>query len=192
MVVGALLLLAAAPIMLVIALLIFIKSGSPIIFKQKRAGKDKQPFVMYKFRTMIKGAEKLKNKYRHLNQAPRPMFKIFEDPRFTKLGKWLSQIGLDELPQLINVVKGEMSLVGPRPLPMREAKQTPANWAWRYNVKPGLFSKWTLDSKRHSSQKQWQELERATLTQASCSRDIFLASLALKQIIFKLFTVYLK
>lgn len=145
--------------------------GSPIIFKQKRTGKNGKVFTIYKFRTMVKNAELIRAKDRtklaKLNYAPLPMFKIGDDPRFIKFGRFLSRGGLDELPQLINIVRGEMSLIGPRPLPVTEAnslKKIDYNWyIWRHQVKPGLFSLWVLDDKRHQDLKTWKKLERETL-----------------------------
>ena len=120
---------------------------------------------------MVKNAEALRSKnikqLSSLNYAPQPMFKIDEDPRFIKFGKFLSHSGLDELPQLINIIKGDMSLVGPRPLPTDEAnklKKIDPNWyLWRHQVKPGLFSLWVLDNQRHQSLQAWKKLEKETL-----------------------------
>lgn len=145
--------------------------GPPIIFKQKRTGKNGKVFTIFKFRTMVKNAELLrakdKTKLSKLNYAPWPMFKIGDDPRFIKFGKFLSRSGLDELPQLINVIKGEMALVGPRPLPVAETnslKEIDSDWyIWRHQVKPGLFSLWVLDDKRHRDLKTWKKLEKETL-----------------------------
>ncbi len=148
------------------------KIGRPIIFKQKRMGQYKKTFTVYKLRTMVKNAESLRSKNHQqlvdLNYAPTPMFKIGDDPRFLKIGKFLSHSGLDELPQLINVLKGQMALVGPRPLPVNEAnalKKIDPNWClWRHQVKPGLFSLWVLDNERHTSLQAWKKLEQDTLS----------------------------
>ena len=156
-----------------------------IIFTQKRTGLNGKTFVLYKFRTMVKNAESIKNrninKYKKENQAPWPMFKNYDDPRFIKkvinlpfgikkeikIGRWLSKTGLDELPQLINIIKGEMKLVGPRPLPIKEAnaikKIDPKWWQWRHQIKPGIFSHWTLDKNRYKSLEHWKRLEKKTL-----------------------------
>jgi lipopolysaccharide/colanic/teichoic acid biosynthesis glycosyltransferase len=171
--------LTLASIFLIISLPFFIvlwpiliwQIGLPIIFKQKRTGKNGKEFTIYKFRTMVKNAENLRLKkqkeFSKLNYAPKPMFKIENDPRFTKFGKILSKTGLDELPQIINVIKSDMSLVGPRPLPsneVKELKKVDLNWySWRHQIKPGLFSLWVLDDKRHQSLKIWKQLEKETL-----------------------------
>ncbi len=180
-----LLCVATIPLCLVICIVIFLTSGFPIIFKQKRMGKNKQPFTMYKFRTMHVGAEKKRGKFEKYNEAPSPMFKIENDPRFTGIGKWLSNYGLDELPQLFNILKGEMSIVGPRPLPLLEANKLDKNWDFRYLIRPGILSKWALSPRRHSSLKAWLQLEQAQLTNGSLSTDLLLAfqigaSLAMK------------
>ncbi len=118
-----LLILATLPFSVIVAVCIVLFSGPPILFCQKRIGLRGKPFLMYKFRTMDIGAETVKRRMVHLNEADGPVFKIRNDPRFTPIGRFLSHTGLDELPQLINVLKGEMALIGPRPLPVDEAKK---------------------------------------------------------------------
>jgi lipopolysaccharide/colanic/teichoic acid biosynthesis glycosyltransferase len=135
----------------------------PIFFKQKRMGQNKKSFTMYKFRTMYVGAHRHQKRYKKLNQAPGPMFKIFDDPRFVGIGKFLSRSGLDELPQIINVIKGEMNLVGPRPLPVAEAQKLDKSWDFRYQVKPGIFSEWTASPLRHKNLLLWKELDKLTV-----------------------------
>ena len=130
---------------------------------------------MYKFRTMVNNAEALQEDLASKNIAPKPMFKIVKDPRFTQIGYFLSQSGLDELPQLLNVFKGEMSLVGPRPLPVKEAKmllRVDPDWAWRFSVKPGLFSYWVLSSKKYHSLEAWKKLEWKTIQVQSCLEEL--------------------
>lgn len=126
---------------------------------------------------MKPGSDEIKSKYCQYNQAPSPMFKIHNDPRFTKLGRWLSHSGLDELPQLINVIKGDMSLVGPRPLPLKEAEKIPSSWQWRFQVKPGLFSYWSLSTCRHESLEKWKQLERDTVQKGGIVSDLTLISI---------------
>lgn len=156
--------LVSLPLMTIISIVIFFTSGSPVFYLQKRSGLNKKPFTIYKFRTMEVNASAKQSKLQHLNQAPKPMFKIHNDPRFVWGGMWLSNTGLDELPQLLNIIKGEMSLVGPRPLPTAEANKLPKEWSFRFLVKPGLFSYWTLDDRRHNSLESWQELEMKTIS----------------------------
>lgn len=140
-------------------LLIKIEDSGPLFFKQERMGKGKKPFVMYKIRTMVVGAEKLKKKYLHLNETDGPVFKIRNDPRYTKIGKILTRTGLDELPQLINVVKGEMALVGPRPLPGNEAIKIPKKYQKRFSVLPGITSLWVVKGSHKLSFDEWMKLD---------------------------------
>lgn len=142
-------------------------------------GKNGKVFSIYKFRTMCKGAHKQQKKLKDLNQAPGPMFKIFDDPRFVGIGRILSGTGLDELPQLFNILKGEMSLVGPRPLPVAEAKQLSSAWDFRKLVKPGIFSEWTFSGNRHRSLTDWKELDRLTLSRGGLFYDLKLILLTI-------------
>lgn len=137
--------------------LIKLTSSGPFLFKQKRLGKDKKPFVVYKFRTMVENAEHLRSKIYHLNEADGPVFKIDNDPRYTKIGKFLAHTGLDELPQLINIIKGEMAFVGPRPLPVTEAIKVPKKYDRRFSVLPGVTSLWVVKGADHSSFIKWME-----------------------------------
>ena len=133
---------------------------SGYIFRQTRIGKDGKPFLMFKFRTMYPGAEKDRENFRALNEADGPVFKIKDDPRYTKLGKVLAYTGLDELPQFLNVLKGEMSVVGPRPLPPEEESKIPRQWRQnRRSVKPGITSSWAVGGSHSLSFPQWMELD---------------------------------
>lgn len=153
------LLILLSPIFLILFLAVKLTSKGPFLFKQYRAGKNKKPFLMYKIRTMIENAEKLKIKYQHLNQANGPVFKIYDDPRFTKLGKLISKLGFDELPQLINILKGEMTFVGPRPLPIDEANKIPKKYQKRFSVLPGILSTWVTQGAFHNDFKKWMEVD---------------------------------
>lgn len=143
--VGALLLIAILlPFTLVTALLIKLDSPGPILFRQRRVGRGDQPFAMLKFRTMIDGADEQKARIRHLNEAAEGLFKIDGDPRVTRVGRWLRATSLDELPQLLHVVTGKMSLVGPRPLvPEEDALITGANRR-RLDMRPGMTGVWQI------------------------------------------------
>lgn len=132
----------------------------PILFSQNRVGKDGKIFCLYKFRTMRVGGEREQEKLRKLNEADGPVFKIKDDPRFTRFGKWLARTGLDELPQVINVFRGEMALVGPRPLPVNEEKLIPGRWRQkRRSVRPGLTSSWVVQGGHNLSFSKWMELD---------------------------------
>lgn len=161
------------PIFLVIAVLIKLDSPGPVIFKQKRVGKGGKTFTFYKFRNMVKNAERLKKKYLHLNEANGPVFKIQNDPRYTRVGRFLSHTGLDELPQLINIFKGEMSLVGPRPLPINEEKQIPKKYrAKRRKAKPGIACSWLLKGAHSLSFERWMRLDLRDIKKSSLSYDL--------------------
>lgn len=153
------LILFLSPLLLLTGLLIKIDSLGPVLFKQKRLGKRNMPFIMYKFRTMINDAESKKDSLKMFNEAEGPVFKIKEDPRFTKFGKILANFGLDELPQLINVLKGEMSFVGPRPLPLQEAAKIPKKYQRRTDILPGITSLWVIKGGHALSFKNWMELD---------------------------------
>ncbi len=142
MAISAALLTALAPAMLLIGLLIRLQSPGPAVFKQVRSGLNGRRFVMYKFRTMINNAEALRNQLKAQSDASGPIFKMAHDPRITALGRFLRRTSLDELPQLWNVLKGEMSLVGPRPLPLVESTQITGRDRRRLSMKPGITGLW--------------------------------------------------
>lgn len=145
------------PLFLLIAVLIKLDSPGPVLFKQKRLGSGKKPFTLYKFRTMVKDADDLKEKYMHLNQAPFPAFKIPDDPRLTKIGGYLRKSHLDELPNFINVLKGDMSIVGFRP-PTEDEVQEYAEWHHRRFEGPaGITSLWVVDSYHTTSFDNWMK-----------------------------------
>jgi lipopolysaccharide/colanic/teichoic acid biosynthesis glycosyltransferase len=143
--VGSLLLIAIlSPALLVIAFLIKNDTPGPVLFRQRRIGRDGKPFSMLKFRTMIDGADDHKHKLRHLNQAADGLFKIDGDPRITRVGNWLRATSLDELPQLLHVVTGKMSLVGPRPLVPEEDRQITGGDRTRLQMRPGMTGVWQI------------------------------------------------
>ena len=147
------------PFFILVTCLIKLTSSGPAIYKQKRMGKDKKIFTIYKFRTMVREAEYLKSGLRKKNELSWPFFKMKDDPRFTWLGKILSRFGIDELPQLINIAKGDMAFVGPRPFPVAEAKKIPKKYDSRYKVLPGLTAPWVLQGFHSLSMDQWMELD---------------------------------
>jgi lipopolysaccharide/colanic/teichoic acid biosynthesis glycosyltransferase len=133
----------AAPLLLLLMLLVYIDSPGPIFFSQLRTGKGGHRFRMYKFRTMVPNAEELKLTYAHLNELTWPDFKITDDPRVTRIGRILRKTSLDELPQLLNVIKGDMSLVGPRPTSF--SPETYRLWhTERLEVVPGITGLWQV------------------------------------------------
>lgn len=161
------------PVFLIIAILIKLDSPGPVIFKQKRVGKNGKTFTFYKFRNMVKNAEKLKKKYLHLNEANGPVFKIRDDPRYTRLGKFLSHTGFDELPQLINILKGEMSLVGPRPLPVEEERKIFEKWREKRRLaKPGIACSWLIQGSHNLSFQQWMKLDLGDIRKGNLMYDL--------------------
>ncbi|SRR6266704_570213 len=140
------------PLMLVIAIAVRLESPrGPVIYPSWRVGKRGVPFACYKFRTMIPGADGLRTKLHHLNQRRGPFFKIADDPRVTPLGRFLRKYSLDELPQLWNVLKGEMSLVGPRPHPLEDVARYGPGHEQRLEVKPGITGVWQVTARRDPS-----------------------------------------
>lgn len=159
------------PIFLSVSILVLVFSGTPIFFIQKRTGKNGKPFSIIKFRTMQNGAENKRYLYKKINEADGPVFKIHNDPRFTSIGKILSQLSLDELPQLLNVIYGDMSLVGPRPLPVYEASKLTKNQKIRELIKPGITSLWVIKGSHKLSFKRWMSLDKKYVQDASISLD---------------------
>lgn len=162
------------PLMMIVALAIRITSpGEPVIFKQCRTGKGGNRFYMYKFRTMIPNAEQLKLEYAHLNELQWPDFKITNDPRITPLGKFLRKTSLDELPQVINVLRGEMSLVGPRPTSF--GPETYQLWhTHRLDVKPGITGLWQVFGRAKLEFDDRLRLDIAYIERASLRLDMYI------------------
>ena len=153
-------LLTLSPLLLVVAVLIKHTSKGPVLFRQERYGLNKRTFYIYKFRTMVENAEAAQAALEHMNQNSGPVFKIFADPRITKLGALLRKTSIDELPQLFNVLKGEMSLVGPRPLNTRDVGRFSEAWLMRrFSVKPGLTCLWQVSGRSNVSFDRWIELD---------------------------------
>ncbi|MFZ5940877.1 MAG: sugar transferase [Bacteroidota bacterium] len=161
------------PVFLVIGTLIKLDSRGPVFFLQERIGLRGRKFKLYKFRTMVTNAEALLEKLVEKNEADGPVFKIKEDPRITRVGKFLRKTGLDELPQLINVLKGEMSLVGPRPPLEREVKKYKRWQLRRLSVKPGITCTWQIVPDRHNvSFEKWMELDIRYINNWNIFRDL--------------------
>lgn len=157
---SAALIVVLSPVFVVTALLIKLTSPGPVNFEQERIGLNKKPFRMLKFRTMVVGAERQQAALELLNEAAGPAFKIHSDPRVTSIGKFLRKFSIDELPQLINVFRGEMSLVGPRPLPLRDYAGFSEDWhRRRVSVRPGISGLWQVDCRDHSSFDEWVRLD---------------------------------
>lgn len=160
--VGALLLLILfSPAMILAALTIKMVSPGPILFRQQRSGLNGRPFVLYKFRTMVTNAEQLKHELAAMNEMSGPVFKLSNDPRITAVGRILRKFSIDEFPQLLNVLRGEMSLVGPRPLPVDEVKRfNDLAHRRRLSVKPGLTCLWQISGRNNVKDfKDWVRLD---------------------------------
>ena len=148
------------PLLGVIAVAIKATSNGPIIFSQERVGLNKRLFKLYKFRSMIVNAEEMLDKLERDNEVDGPVFKIMKDPRITGVGRILRKTSLDELPQLFNVLKGDMSLVGPRPLPMRDYKGFNEDWhRRRFSVRPGITCLWQVNGRSSIPFEQWMRLD---------------------------------
>jgi exopolysaccharide biosynthesis polyprenyl glycosylphosphotransferase len=157
---SASLLLSLSPALVLIAILVKLSGPGPVLFSQSRVGLGKRRFNMYKFRTMVADAEQQMPELEHLNEVSGPVFKLKNDPRVTPIGKWLRKSSLDELPQLINVLKGEMSLVGPRPLPVRDYEGFNQDWQRRrFSVRPGLTCLWQIAGRSAIPFDKWMQLD---------------------------------
>ena len=152
-------LIILSPILLIVSILIATTSKGPVIFKQDRVGKDGVIFKMYKFRSMVVNAEELKAKLIKHNEMSGPMFKMKNDPRITKIGHFIRKTSIDELPQLLNVLKGEMSLVGPRPSLPKEVKEFEPWMLKRLTVLPGLTCYWQVMGRNDIEFNEWMKLD---------------------------------
>jgi exopolysaccharide biosynthesis polyprenyl glycosylphosphotransferase len=169
------LIIVLSPFLLAIALMIKLTSKGPIVFKQARVGLRGRQFSLFKFRTMIVDAEKLKKELEANNEADGPVFKIKDDPRVTRIGKFLRRTGLDELPQLFNIIKGEMSLIGPRPPLPSETLQYKRWQLRRLSVKPGLSCFWQIKPDRNTIKfEKWMELDLAYIDNWSLRLDFII------------------
>lgn len=152
-------LVCLSPVLLVTAAAIKLESEGPIIFSQDRVGLNGKKFKMYKLRSMVSNAEELKEKLLEQNEMSGPMFKMKDDPRITKVGKFIRKTSIDELPQLINVLKGDMSLVGPRPSLPKEVEQFEPLMYERIQVKPGLTCYWQVSGRNNIDFEDWMKLD---------------------------------
>jgi exopolysaccharide biosynthesis polyprenyl glycosylphosphotransferase len=173
--------IALIPVFFIVALAIKIESRGPIVFVQKRVGKDGKTFGIYKFRSMVVNAEELKDKLYDKNEMNGPMFKMKKDPRITKVGKFIRKTSVDELPQLINVLRGEMSLVGPRPSIPGEVKHFEEWMLQRLSVRPGLTCYWQVSGRNDIEFRDWMKLDIKYIEERSMLVDI--------KLIFKTFFV---
>ena len=148
-----------SPLFLLAAVAIKLEDGGPVIYSQIRAGKDGKPFTFYKFRSMFVDAEERQKDLKVLNESDGPVFKITKDPRITTVGKLLRKSSIDELPQLINVLRNDMAIVGPRPPLPNEVEQYTPEQMHRLDVKPGLTCYWQCSGRSNLSFEKWMELD---------------------------------
>lgn len=162
-----------SPVLAILSLIIWAADGRPVVYVQKRVGKKGKIFNMYKFRTMYPGAENDQEKLKRQNEADGPVFKIYNDPRLTKVGKFLNHTGMDELPQLVNIIKGEMSIIGPRPLPVGERNKMIKKYRNnREKVLPGILSPWIFDGYHGMNFREWMKSDMRYIRQKSWKHDL--------------------
>jgi lipopolysaccharide/colanic/teichoic acid biosynthesis glycosyltransferase len=162
-----------APLMLFVAALIKLTSSGPVVYAQDRCGLNRRGFRMYKFRSMYEDADKLQTSLEERNEACGPVFKIRDDPRITPLGRVLRKTSIDELPQLWNVLVGDMALVGPRPLPWRDVNKItrPADMR-RFSMRPGLTCLWQIQGRSNIGFERWVELDLEYIDNWSLALDV--------------------
>lgn len=166
-------LIVLSPLFLIVALVIYFDDKGSPIFAQYRCGKDGKQFKMYKFRTMCMDAESKLAELQKKNEMDGPVFKIKDDPRITRVGKFLRSTGIDELPQLVNILKGDMSVVGPRPALPNEVAQYGNKEKIRLSVMPGLTCYWQIAPQRNSiSFDEWMELDKQYVKDRNVLVDI--------------------
>ena len=168
------LLVILSPLFIILAILIKRDSQGPVLFRQEREGRRGRVFTMYKFRTMVTDAPCLKEKYSAYNEGAGPLFKIWNDPRLTRFGRFLRDTNLDELPQLWNVLRGDMSFIGPRPFLPEEATQLSGEHKRRLEARPGLVSPWHVCGKYGPGMKfeEWMESDIYYVNHISLPLDV--------------------
>jgi len=169
---SALMLAATSPLLVLTAIAIKLTSAGPVLFVQKRVGMNRRTFNFYKFRSMYVDAEARRAALAHLNEMDGPVFKMKNDPRVTPLGRLLRMTSIDELPQLVNVLSGQMSLVGPRPPLPAEVEQYEWLYRKRLSIKPGITCLWQVSGRSHLSFKQWMELDQRYIDNWSLWLDL--------------------
>ena len=174
-------LIILSPVFVIVAIAIKLDSKGPIFFKQDRVGKDEELFSMYKFRSMVVNAEELKKAIENQNEMSGPMFKMKKDPRITRVGRFIRKTSIDELPQLVNVIKGDMSLVGPRPSLPKEVEQFEPWMKERLTVQPGITCFWQVMGRNSIPFEEWMKLDVKYVRERNYFLDI--------KLIFKTFFV---
>jgi lipopolysaccharide/colanic/teichoic acid biosynthesis glycosyltransferase len=158
---------------MVVAALVRFTSPGPVFFRQTRVGLNKRQFNIYKFRTMVANAEQLQDQLLPMNEMTGPVFKITKDPRITRFGKILRKTSIDELPQLFNVLRGDMSLVGPRAMSLRDYQLFDQDWQRRrFSVKPGITCLWQIHGRNSVPFEEWMELDMQYIDKWSLWLDL--------------------
>jgi exopolysaccharide biosynthesis polyprenyl glycosylphosphotransferase len=174
LVIGGLAIVLSSPVWLASVVLIKLTSRGPVFYRQERVGRNSRPFTMYKFRTMVRGADALRSALDHRNEASGPLFKMRDDPRITRTGKWLRRLSIDELPQLINVMRGQMSLGGPRP-PLASEVALYEDWHRdRLEVPPGITGLWQVGGRSALSFDDYVRLDLFYIENWSITYDLFI------------------
>lgn len=176
-------LVVLSPLLLVIAILIYLEDKGPVIYSQTRIGKDGRAFKLYKFRSMCVDADEKLKDLQKLNERDGPVFKIRDDPRVTKVGKFIRKTCIDELPQLVNIIKGDMSIVGPRPPLPNEVEQYNSYQKQRLLVVPGLTCYWQIQKGEETTFDEWVELDLKYIKERSVLLDFRLILLTFKVIL---------
>jgi lipopolysaccharide/colanic/teichoic acid biosynthesis glycosyltransferase len=172
--VAALALAVLSPVYLLLALAVRLDSPGPVFYASTRLGRRARPFRFYKFRSMVRDAERQRDRYLHLNEMDGPVFKITRDPRVTRVGRLLRKTSLDELPQLVSVLRGEMSLVGPRPPIPAEVEQYQPWQRRRLSVTPGITCLWQVRGRNRISFEDWMKLDLEYIDTMSLGRDLWI------------------
>ena len=172
-VIGAsLALIAGLPLLAVLAALIVLESRGPVFYRSVRIGRGGRPFVFYKLRSMVKDADRKRKELSHLNEADGPVFKIARDPRITRIGRFIRTTSLDEIPQFWNVLKGDMSLVGPRPPIPEEVAQYEPWQLRRLDVRPGITCLWQISGRSRLGFEEWMRLDLQYIKRQSLMLDL--------------------
>lgn len=173
-----------SPLLLLIATLIKVTSPGPVLFVQRRVGMNKRTFNLYKFRSMYMDAEKRRHELEALNEMDGPVFKIKNDPRITPIGRFIRKTSIDELPQLMNVLRGQMSLVGPRPPLPDEVDKYDWLYRKRLSIKPGITCLWQISGRNHISFKQWMAMDREYIDNWSIWLDLRILAKTVPSVLF--------
>ncbi|MDY2513078.1 sugar transferase [Weissella confusa] len=172
------------PISVIIALRIKMEDGGPVLYQQNRVGKNGKVFSMWKFRSMIVGAHAMKKNIADMNEVDGPIFKIKDDPRITKVGKYIRAHSLDEIPQFINVLQGTMSLVGPRPALPEEVEEYSGAAMQRLTVKPGITGLWQVSGRSNLTYELMIKLDLTYVREATILLDLKILIMTLIQMFF--------